>query len=307
MGNKIISIVIRVRNAARDLERCLGGITQQMVPTGYKLETAVVDNESVDGSAEVARKYGASVIFLAAEDFSWGRALNRGIYKTSGEIVLILSADACPADRHWISEMLKPFEDPNIVAVYGRQIPRADAPIDEIVRLKKTFGETTRTAKAILCGYSPRGGDFPVSNACAAIRRSMWEKMAYDELISGGEEGVWTYEVLSQGYGIVYQASACVYHSHNDSVFRSCWRHLELVKKNTELAGKKASVLTYLHFILGKIKRRAKNCLFPGLGWGVRFKGLLILPYEVCLFLITAWFFHNGKKTMKYRSFFWDN
>jgi glycosyltransferase involved in cell wall biosynthesis len=305
-SNKTISIVIRVRNAENDLRRCFTGLRGQQLPAGHNLEIIVVDNESTDNSTEVARQFEADVVFLAAQDFSWGRALNRGIAKAAGDIILILSADAYPVDNNWIMEMLVPFENPKVAAVYGRQVPRPDAPIDEVVRLGKTFGETTQIAESIPEGFSPRGGNFPVSNACAAIRKSIWEKIPYDELISGGEEGIWTYDVFQKGYFVVYQAKACVYHSHNDSLFRNAWRNLELIKKNVELVGRENILFVYIQFLLLKIKRRTYNCFFPGLRLSSRLKGIAILPLEVLSFCVAVLFFHNPKKASKYRSFFWS-
>jgi rhamnosyltransferase len=305
-NDRTISIVIRVRNAAKELERCLKGIVQQLLPADHKREIIVVDNESTDGSAVIARQFGAVVVFLAVQDFSWGRALNRGIFKATGDIVLILSADAYPADENWISEMIKPFEDPCVAAVYGRQIPRPDAPIDEIVRLIKTFGETSQIAKSMPDGFSPRGGQFPVSNACAAIRKKVWKTLPYDEKIDGGEEGIWTYSVFQKGYFVVYQAKTSVYHSHNDALFRNAWRNLELIKKNVELDGRNKSFFVYIRFLLSKIKRRIYNCFFPGLRLSSRVKGIVILPLEVLSFCVAVLFFHNQKKSSQYRSFFWS-
>ena len=172
-SDNIISIVIRVRNAENDLQRCLNGLREQELPDRHKLEIIVVDNESKDNSVEIASRFGAIIVPLATQDFTWGKALNCGITKTTGAIVLILSADAYPANKNWVSEMTHPFENINVAAVYGRQMPRMDAPIDEIVRLKKTFGDASRVMNSIPENFSSRGGNFPVSNACAAMRTAL--------------------------------------------------------------------------------------------------------------------------------------
>lgn len=304
--NKTISLVIRVRNAAGDLERCLGEIRQQTLPPGHELEIIVVDNESEDDSAKVAQQYGSCVVFLAANDFSWGRALNVGISQSAGDIVLILSADAYPADENWIIEMIKPFVNPKVAAVYGRQKPRSNAPIDEIVRLKKTFRKTTIIVKSLPKNFSSKGGQIPVSNACAAIRKNIWETEPYDEDIAGAEDALWTYRILKKKYYVVYQSSACVFHSHNDPLFREAWRNLELIKKNVELSGKNLSCSDYIKHILSFSKRRLYNSISPGIQTTSRINGFLILPIELVCFCITTFFFHNQKTSSKYRSFFWN-
>lgn len=304
---KTLSVVIRVRNAAEDLRCCLEKVTEQSLPEGYTLEIVVVDNESSDNSAEVARHFEAIVVFLPVLEFSWGRALNRGVSKATGEIVLLLSADAYPADKNWVREMIKPFKDPHVAAVYGKQIPRPDAPIEEIIRLKKTFGEKSKLAKKLPRGFSPRGGTgFPVSNACAAIRKKVWETVPYDEEISGGEEGVWSYHVFQKGFFIGYQETARVFHSHKDPFFRKAWRELELIKKNTELQGKRLSVYVYVHHLLCKCKQRMYNCFFSGCSLLNYIKGILFLPFDCFFFCIAAFFFHKQKNPSRYRTFFWN-
>lgn len=306
MTQKAISVVVRVRNAEKDLLRCLSLLRKQDLPEGSKLEIIVVDNDSVDGSVDVAQAYGAKIIFLTTEEFTWGRALNRGIAAAAGDIILLLSADAYPAGHNWVIEMIRPFEDQQIAAVYGRQIPRTDAPIDEIVRLRRTFGNSTLVARELPKDFSSRGGAFPVSNACAAIRKKIWEEIPYDEEIAGGEEGIWTYGVFQKGFFVTYQATAQVYHSHNDSPFRGAWRNLELVKKNIELNDKKVNVFTYFRFLLSKSKKRISNSFSPGISLHSRLKGLLILPIEVVAFCFVAFFFHCSDGARKYRSYFWN-
>jgi rhamnosyltransferase len=306
-SSQTVSLVIRVRNAEKDLQRCLRALVKQVLPAGWQMEIVVVNNDSVDGSEQVAKDFDALVEFLGTKDFSWGRALNFGIARASGGIVAILSADAYPANTEWLAEMIRPFDDARVAAVYGRQLPREDAPLDEMVRLKKTFGRDTIVLCSIPKDKTRVWEDIPVSNACCAIRRNVWEGLPYDEEISGGEEGVWTQEVLNKGLSVVYQANACVYHSHKDTFLRSAWRHLELLKKNTALTGKKVTLFTYVYCVLSKAKARIHNVVFPGIGLGTRMRGLAALPIEMCLFMTAAAFFHRQGEAGRYRKLFWDN
>ena len=304
---KILSLVIRARNAESDLQRCLNEIARQVVPNGYELDIVVVDNESTDDTVVVAKKFNSRIVEISAEEFTWGKALNLGIANARGDIIFLLSADAYPADVNWIMRMVEPFDNAKVAAVYGRQIPRSDAPIDEIVRLKKTFGETSITAESMPKDFTAErgGGGIPASNACAAIRRGVWSQLQYDEKISGAEDVLWTYNVFNMGYSVVYRAEAQVYHSHKDPLFRNAWRSLELIKKNKELSGSNAKAVDYARYLFSLSKRRIKNLLYPGLGLKNRLRGLLILPLELLSFCITVPFFHDQKNMAKYRSFFW--
>ncbi len=294
-ANPCVSVVVRVRNAAGDLQRCLQRLREQTLPAGRELEIVVVDNESTDDSADVARRYDARIVSLSRAEFSWGRALNRGIAAATGEMILLLSADACPVDAGWLLAMLEPFEDDKVAAVYGRQVPRSDAPIDEVVRLQRTFPEQS-VRQTLEENCDPSGRGMIVSNACAAIRRRLWEQSPYDEEIQGGEEGVWTYQALQAGYCFQYQAEAQVYHSHNDSAFRQACRLIELMQKNCEIDGRRFSLWVLFRGLAAYSKRRLKNCLFARVACLTRLKGVLRLPLEVAAvsisfgFLKSPWF-----------------
>lgn len=303
----IVSGLVRVRNNGDDLQRCLEGFRQQVLPENASLELVVVDNESTDHSVEVARQFGAKVVPISTSQFSWGRALNVGIQEATGTLVAILSSDAYPANPYWLAEMVRPFEDPQVAAVYGRQIPRSDAPVDEQVRLQNHFKETSVEVDHVPDNFSADGGGLSVSNACAAIRRNLWEKLPYDERMAGGEEGVWTYEHLKQRYKVVYQASACVYHSHKDSILRFAWRIWELLKKSTQLNRQKMHSGTILYAGLSLAKRRILNCCRPSVTFGSRIVGLLRLPFEITALYSIAIVDRKKSGDPAIRSFFWDS
>lgn len=301
----MISVVIRVRNERANLRRCLARVRDQVLPRGQAVEVIVVDNESTDGSADVARAFGAEVVHISAEEFSWGRALNRGIAKARGEFVVVLSADACPADDRWLAEMLKPFAVPTVAATYGRQLPRADAPVEECSRLKERFGDQSLRFGPGTEGVSPTGAGMLTSNACAAIRRRLWESMPYDEEALGGEEGIWTYNVLARGHAVVYQASARVYHSHKDPILRHAWRLWELWGKNRRLSGQCTGWQDVFRFMGSMVKRRWRACLRAEAGLLRRAGGLVRLPLELGAFAVVSGIAANDGARRRLRPLLW--
>ena len=56
-----------------------------------------------------------------------------------GRFVVMLTQDALPADRKWLAALLAPFADPQVVASYSRQVPRADANPMERFFLERRF------------------------------------------------------------------------------------------------------------------------------------------------------------------------
>lgn len=302
MQPSTVSIVIRVRNAEKDLQCCLDILRQQFLPDNTELEIVVVDNESVDGSVQVAKAYGAKVVNLPAIEFSWGRALNRGIVATSGEIVLLLSADAYPSGNNWIKEMLAPFKNSKVAAVYGRQVPRQDAPIDEIVRLRKTFPDydIKYNQESLRNGL---GSTIIASNACAAIRKCLWELHQFDEQSDGAEERPWLHQVLSSGYMCSYCANAVVYHSHNDTLFRNAFRLVELWKEYCIRNNKCFGILFFFKSVLSYIKKRLTNVIFCKSSIVKRTQYLCRLPFEVVAMTFIYMIISSPLK--RYRSNLW--
>ena len=303
--NNILSVIIRARNAAVELNRCLSSLQKQRLPLNSRLEIIVVDNDSTDTSRFIASQRGAVIVPISRDDFSWGRALNVGLSRATGKIALILSSDAYPVDENWLSEMIKPFDDPEIVAVYGRQLPLPDAPIDERVRLEKQFGVHTLHFDKNNAGILPTGKGLIASNACAAIRTSAWRQLPYDEEKKAAEDRLWSYNMLQKGYSTIYQPSAIVYHSHRDSVLKFAWRQWELFGKDAFLKKIALTKGVIIKYSAAMAKRRIKNCTWPGIPIGVRIEGLIRLPWEMLAFLIIGFWMGETEDNLKYRRLCW--
>ena len=58
----------------------------------------------------------------------------------SGNIIVLLSAHCVPTNKSWLKNLIKPFDNSNIVAVYGRQSPTSTSNNTDIRDLFITFG-----------------------------------------------------------------------------------------------------------------------------------------------------------------------
>lgn len=301
-----VSAVICIRNASGNLQRCLAGLELQDLRPSVNLEIIIVDNGSTDESVDVARRYGAIIVPIEPEEFTRGGALNAGFAKATGKIVLLLSSDAYASDGNWVGEMLKPFDNPEVAAVYGRQVPYRDAPVDERIRLKRSFPDASVEFNQNSGNVQPDGRGMIASNACAAIRRDVWLQIPYDENITTAEEGPWSYEVMQQGYSIVYQASAKVYHSHKDGPLKLAWRQWKLRVKDQILDDSGKSKTRTLRWMASFAKQRLKNCLHPDIPLPVRIKGLALLPMELIALAIVDFFPEEQVTRLNRKRLFWD-
>jgi GT2 family glycosyltransferase len=302
---RTISAVVRVRNAAAELDRCLSGLGRQVLPEGVRLETIVVDNDSTDDSRMIAQRHGAVVVSISQAEFSWGRALNRGMAQARGEVVLLLSSDATPADEHWVQRMVEPFREPEVAIVYGRQLPYPDAPVDERMRLERTFGGQPIALDRQQHADNPSARGMLASNACAAIRRAVWQDHPYDEETSGGEEGPFTCQALSQGFRCLYQPCAQVYHSHRDGPWKLACREWQILHKNVVYAGARLRKRTLVRWWIGVVKRRLVNCIRGKAPLYYRIEGLVRLPIDVAACMIVGSLLLREKSRQKARQVFW--
>lgn len=186
-----VSVIIRNRNEAEHLKKVLLALSVQTIPH----EIILVDNRSTDDSVRIAESFGAKIVHL--EQFTYGRGLNVGLAQATGEICVILSAHALPLGKKFIEGCVEPFSDPRVAAarcVYvgkGSDAMRWTAP--------ETLTRATEFNEIIAKG--------PLASGCA-IRRSVWEKIPFNETVIAAEDKLWARDVLRGGYIIVSPCDA---------------------------------------------------------------------------------------------------
>lgn len=192
-----VSVVIRVRNEAGYLRKTLAALAAQ---SGPPLQVVVVDNESTDGSRQVALSAGAIVLHLPRLEFTYGRALNMGIEAATSEIVVLLSAHSLPVGPHFIQNALLPFDDPRVAAV--RCLHASNRTELETWATPVTLSWPVELGEVIEKG--------PIACGCA-IRRSVWALQPFNEKLRSVEDKFWAYEVLKRGHLISSSAAAYLY------------------------------------------------------------------------------------------------
>jgi glycosyltransferase involved in cell wall biosynthesis len=183
------SVVIRARNAAGYLGKVLDALTLQSV---QPREVVVVDNESTDGSGEIAERYGARVVPIAKSDFTYGRALNMGLRECTGEVVFCISSHSLVLGREFFRTALVEFANPEVAAV-------------RCTIVSKTRDLESWTQQKVLrwpLDLYTIVENGPIASGCA-IRRSLWEEVPFDETLEAVEDKLWAREVMKRGYIVV--------------------------------------------------------------------------------------------------------
>ena len=198
------SIVIRAYNEAQHLPRLLDGIRQQTVED---VEIVLVDSGSTDNTLAIAASYGAQVVRIPSDEFTFGRSLNFGVRAATRELVVIASAHVYPVYPDWLECLLKPFDDGNVALVYGKQRGTKTSKFSEHQIFRQWFPDS-----------EPMQQESPFcNNANAAIRRSLWKNHPYDETLTGLEDIAWAKWAQTEYYAISYAAHAEVIHIHNET------------------------------------------------------------------------------------------
>ena len=203
-----VSILLRTLDEAHYLPELLRAVRAQQCDA--EIEWVLVDSGSTDATVDIAQGFGMEhILTLRQEEFTFGRALNAAAERASGEILVALSAHACPAHEHWLAFLLRHFDSPQVGGVYGRQLPRRDAWLPVVIDYERCYGPESVVHESVA------GVCF--SNANAALRRCLWEGFPFDERLPACEDQAWARQVVGAGYRIVYDAQAAVCHSHNES------------------------------------------------------------------------------------------
>ena len=230
---KKVSIIIRTKNEEQWIEMCLRKIYEQ---TYKNFEIIIVDNLSKDKTIDKIRKYNCKIVKI--KKFIPGKAINLGVSKSTGEIIVCLSAHCIPVDKNWLKNLTIDLNKKNIGAVYGKQLPLPYSnPLDKR-DLYNTFGEEKRI----------QSKDTFFHNANSAFKKKLWNKIKFDEKILHIEDRVWAHDILKLGYKIIYQPKSKVYHWHgiNQSLdLKRCEEIVSILENLNYVTGKKPDLIKF--------------------------------------------------------------
>ena len=213
------SLVIPTWNAGPLLEEVLTAVDAQ--PGADRLERIAIDSGSSDGTADVLRRHGFAVRTIPQSEFNHGATRDLGIEQSSGDVIVLLTQDATPADRNWLPALLAAYADPAVDAAWCRQIARPDCNPLLRRRIEEWMGDRSTLSLQRL----PEGKAFAdlepmqrlrlsaFDNVASSVRRTSWQRYRFGwrrfgEDVTFGKRGV-------EGGGcIAFVPESAVVHSH---------------------------------------------------------------------------------------------
>lgn len=199
------SIIIRTYNEERHLPGLLNGLAAQ---TYRDFEMIVVDSGSTDRTREIAKERNIRLFSIKKHDFTFGYSLNVGIENATGGNIVIVSAHTCPASDDWLENLIAPLQMDDVAMTYGRQLGVEQSKFGEIEDFRRTFGTVSAEV---------RPPYFWANNANSAVRRELWERYKFDEVLTGLEDIDFAKHWMQNGYRVHYVAEAPVYHIHEET------------------------------------------------------------------------------------------
>jgi glycosyltransferase involved in cell wall biosynthesis len=114
--NPLVSVIITTKNSEKYIKECLYSIKKQSYK---KIESIVVDNNSIDHTKEIAEKYTKSIYNKGPERSA---QRNFGAKKTKGDFLLFIDSDM-ELSKNVIKECVEKYETANDRKVGGIIIP----------------------------------------------------------------------------------------------------------------------------------------------------------------------------------------
>lgn len=202
-----LTVAIRTLNEAETLKQLLEDIRAQ--DFAGSLEIVVSDNESTDDSVEIAQSYGATVVTLPREEFSYPKSMNLAVEAVTHEFVFLTVGHAQLLSSNTLQTALNEFKDQNVAAVYGHALPSSNASyIEKLIAMGNASFIKKRIIKKPELGFMAATG--------LMIRKSVWEELGrFDERYeSGGEDGALGALMLNHGYTVIDEPMLSTHHTH---------------------------------------------------------------------------------------------
>lgn len=221
-GPVVATVAILTYNGEKYLRRILESVLGQ--DFDGRFEVLVVDSGSTDATLSIVAGYPSVRLHqIPNAEFGHGRTRNLAAVMAKGEFIAYLTHDAIPVSPSWLHEITAPFDiDERIVAVMGKQIPRATCfPLMkyEINGVFAQFGPDFGTSVFYKDNFVRDAGTLAAitfySDVNSAARRAfIVDTIPYRD-VRYAEDQMFGQDLIDAGYRKAYAPRAAVEHSND--------------------------------------------------------------------------------------------
>jgi len=180
-------------------------------------------------SGETIPKGRYTTVNINKKEFNHSNTRNLAL-NYEADFYLFMTQDALPYDESLVENLLKAFEEPEVVIAYARQIPYVDAhaierfaretnyPVASKVKSKKDLAELG--IKTFFC-----------SDSCAMYRASYFKHISgFKKDLNTNEDMEFAARAIMDDRKVAYVAEAKVYHSHTFTC-KDIWKRYQAIGK----------------------------------------------------------------------------
>ena len=174
------------------------------------------------------------ITHIRKEEFDHGGTRHMGAMQSKADFVVFMTQDALPANDRMLEELMRPFEDPQVAASYGRQLPASDCKLIE--RYTREFNYPAESRVKSLKDLETLGiKTYFCSDVCAAYRKTVYDSLGgFEEKTIFNEDMIMAARMIHSGARVAYAAEAKVIHSHNYSCMQQLKRNFDLAVSQAE-------------------------------------------------------------------------
>ena len=221
----LISVILCTYNRQLYLAKVLDSIAGSVLPQSVDWEVLIIDNNSSDRTAEIAREFVLRCpdrfhyIFEPQQGKSY--ALNRGIREARGDVLAFVDDDV-KVDPEWLWNLTKALEDGSWAGVGGRTLLAEHFSPPRWLALSGAHSLLGILAAVFDLGDEPCALDKPPYGANMAYRKEIFNKYglfrtdmgpsADPEIPRPNEDTEFGRRVMAAGEHLRYEPSAVVYH-----------------------------------------------------------------------------------------------
>lgn len=139
-----------------------------------------------------------------------------------------MTQDAVPYNEYLLQNLVKSFQDPEVLIAYARQLPKEDAhPLEVFARNFNYPNKAIKKGKNTLDELGIK--TFFNSNVCSMYKKELFDQYGgFPEKIILNEDMILASKVILDGKYVHYNNEAIVYHSHNYSLKQQFKRYFDI-------------------------------------------------------------------------------
>ncbi|OQB44093.1 MAG: putative glycosyltransferase EpsJ [Parcubacteria group bacterium ADurb.Bin159] len=195
-----ISVVIPTYNEKEKVAKCIESLLSQSYPQD-KIEIIVVDDGSTDGTSDFIKKNFPKVKLITKKNSGAYDSRNKGIAVASGEIIALTDGD-CIATKNWLKNIEKVLRKKKIQVVGGKITHDNNKLLYKAMAISDFGGYLDNKEKFVT--------SIPTGNLAA--KREIFEKFSFNSNLRSGGDRLFSWNLITAGYKLLYHPSIEVIH-----------------------------------------------------------------------------------------------